>query len=72
MPPTDAVISSLSFSWPRIQNPPGSYDKKEVYLLALVRWFTREEILQMVLANGIVDNLSLSPILLALLQDTLG
>jgi len=26
----------------------------------------------MVLANGIVDNLSLSPILLALLQDTLA
>jgi ADP-ribose pyrophosphatase len=33
------------------------------------RWFSREEIVQMALANEIVDNLSLSPILLALLQD---
>jgi|SRR5450755_331453 ADP-ribose pyrophosphatase len=48
---------------------PVSYDKNEVISW---RWFTREEILQMVLANEIVDNLSLSPILLALLQDTLA
>ena len=48
---------------------PGSYDKNEVISW---RWFTREAVLQMVLANGIVDNLSLSPILLALLQDTLA
>lgn len=33
------------------------------------RWFSREEVLQMVLANAIVDNLSLSPILLTLLKD---
>lgn len=48
---------------------PQSYDKNEVISW---RWFTCEEVLQMVLANEIVDNLSLSPILLALLQDTLG
>jgi 8-oxo-dGTP pyrophosphatase MutT (NUDIX family) len=36
------------------------------------RWFTRHEVMQMVLDNGIVDNLSLSPILLTLLQDTLA
>jgi ADP-ribose diphosphatase len=33
------------------------------------RWFTREEVVRMVLENGIVDNLSLSPVLLALLKD---
>ena len=48
---------------------PASYDKNEVISW---RWFSREEILQMVLTNRIVDNLSLSPILLALLQDTLA
>jgi len=35
------------------------------------RWFTREEVVRMVLDNEIVDNLSLSPVLLALLKDTL-
>ncbi|MDQ2775374.1 MAG: NUDIX hydrolase [Acidobacteriota bacterium] len=33
-----------------------------------VRWFRREEVLAMVTNNGIVDNLSLSPILLFLLR----
>jgi NADH pyrophosphatase NudC (nudix superfamily) len=33
-----------------------------------VRWFNRSEVLQMVESNGIVDNLSLSPILLWLLR----
>ncbi len=44
-----------------------NYDPNEVISW---RWFTREEVLQMVLANGIVDNLSLSPILLELPKDT--
>lgn len=34
-----------------------------------VRWFTREELLALIRANGIVDNLSLSPLLLVLLED---
>jgi len=46
----------------------GGYDGNEVISW---RWFTREEVLQMVLENRIVDNLSLSPILLVLLRDTL-
>lgn len=33
------------------------------------RWFTRDEVRELVENNGIVDNLSLSPILLALLRD---
>ena len=36
------------------------------------RWFTREEVVHMVRANEIVDNLSLSPILLVLLTDVLA
>jgi ADP-ribose pyrophosphatase len=36
-----------------------------------IRWFSREELLALILANGIVDNLSLSPLLLVLLEDTL-
>lgn len=34
-----------------------------------VRWFSRAEVLALVQSNGIVDNLSLSPLLLALLSD---
>ena len=45
-----------------------TYDKNEVISW---KWFTREEVVEMVLSNGIVDNLSLSPLLLALLQDEL-
>jgi ADP-ribose pyrophosphatase len=44
------------------------FDRNEVISW---RWFSREEVLKMVAANEIVDNLSLSPILLALLTDTL-
>jgi ADP-ribose pyrophosphatase len=46
----------------------GRFDESEVMG---VRWFSRQEVLELVLRNGIVDNLSLSPILLALLEDTL-
>jgi ADP-ribose pyrophosphatase len=48
---------------------PESFDTNEVISW---RWFSREEILEMVHANQIVDNLSLSPLLLVLLQDTLS
>lgn len=34
-----------------------------------VRWFTRQEALELLLHNGIVDSLSLSPLLYVLLQD---
>jgi ADP-ribose pyrophosphatase len=44
------------------------YDPNEVISW---RWFTREQVVDMVRANEIVDNLSLSPMLLALLNDTL-
>lgn len=42
-----------------------AYDSTEVLE---VRWFKREEVLELVRQNAIVDNLSLSPILLFLLQ----
>jgi ADP-ribose pyrophosphatase len=45
-----------------------SFDQNEVISW---RWFAREDILKMVQANQIVDNLSLSPLLLLLLKDTL-
>lgn len=41
-------------------------DRNEVIT---VRWFRREEVLEMVRTNGVVDNLSLSPLLLVLLED---
>jgi ADP-ribose pyrophosphatase len=34
-----------------------------------VKWFSKEELLALIAANGIVDNLSLSPLLLVLLED---
>ena len=34
-----------------------------------VRWFSKEELLALIACNGIVDNLSLSPLLLVLLGD---
>ena len=33
------------------------------------RWFTRDEVRELIAHNGIVDNLSLSPLLLTLLRD---
>jgi ADP-ribose pyrophosphatase len=36
------------------------------------RWFTREELLALILENGVVDNLSLSPLLLVLLREAIG
>jgi ADP-ribose pyrophosphatase len=45
-----------------------AFDEAEVIS---VHWFTRDEVMQMVRANQIVDNLSLSPILLALIEDGL-
>jgi len=45
---------------------PDSFDPVEVLA---VQWFTTDKILEMVKNNAIVDNLSLSPILLSLLQD---
>jgi ADP-ribose pyrophosphatase len=43
-----------------------NFDKAEVLE---VRWFTRTEILKLIEKNGVVDNLSLSPLLLVLLRD---
>ena len=37
-----------------------------------VRWFTREELVALIRTNGIVDSLSLSPLLLVLLEDKIG
>lgn len=44
-----------------------AYDRTEVME---VRWFSRREVLDLINQNGVVDNLSLSPILLFLLQET--
>ena len=44
-----------------------SFDEEEVLS---VRWFSRSEVMELVSRNEIVDNLSLSPILHALLMDT--
>lgn len=35
------------------------------------RWFTRDELVELILANGVVDNLSLSPLLLVLFREAL-
>jgi ADP-ribose pyrophosphatase len=43
----------------------GAYDTTEVME---VRWFKREELLELVKRNGVVDNLSLSPLLLLFLE----
>lgn len=45
---------------------PDSFDQNEVME---TRWFTRGEVLAMIRANQIVDNLSLSPLLQILLED---
>ncbi len=45
------------------------FDRTEVLE---VRWFTRDEVLALINQNGVVDNLSLSPILLTLLKDQQG
>lgn len=36
------------------------------------RWFSREELVDLILNNGVVDNLSLSPLLLMLLRGAAG
>jgi 8-oxo-dGTP pyrophosphatase MutT (NUDIX family) len=35
------------------------------------RWFSKEELVELILKNGVVDNLSLSPLLLMLLREAL-
>jgi NADH pyrophosphatase NudC (nudix superfamily) len=42
------------------------YDRNEVIE---VRWFTREEVKDLILANQVVDNLSLAPLLTVLFGD---
>ena len=37
----------------------------------LQQGFTRDELVELILANGVVDNLSLSPLLLILFRETL-
>jgi ADP-ribose pyrophosphatase len=44
----------------------GSFDANEVME---TRWFTREELRDLIRRNGVVDNLSLSPLLFVLLED---
>ena len=44
----------------------GDFDRSEVHD---VRWFSRPELLEMIRQNGIVDGLSLTPLLLVLLND---
>ena len=46
-----------------------SFDTNEVLA---VRWFARDELLRMILANEIVDGLSLTPLALLLLQESIG
>ena len=36
------------------------------------RWFSKEELVELILKNGVVDNLSLSPLLLMLLREALS
>lgn len=48
-----------------VEQVPRDFDRSEVLE---ARWFTREELLRLVENNGIVDSLSLSPILLLLLR----
>jgi len=44
----------------------GAFDAAEVHD---VRWFTKAELVEMIRANGVVDGLSLTPLLLVLLDD---
>ena len=44
----------------------GSFDSNEVMK---ARWFTRQEVRELVSQNGVVDNLSLSPLLFVLLEN---
>jgi len=46
----------------------GQHDANEVLE---TRWFTRDELIELILANGVVDNLSLSPLLLVLFREAL-
>lgn len=49
-----------------VQSSPRPFDNNEVIS---AKWFTRDEVVEMVRANRVVDNLSLSPLLLVLLED---
>lgn len=49
-----------------VQAGPGRFDQTEVLS---VHWFSRDEVIGLIRENQIVDNLSLSPILLALMND---
>jgi ADP-ribose pyrophosphatase len=47
----------------------GVFDGNEVIE---IRWFTREQVLEMIFANGIVDGLSLTPLAFLFLQEAQG
>ena len=49
-----------------IRETQNGFDRSEVMS---VRWFSRDEVLDLIRSNGVVDNLSLSPLLFALLED---
>ncbi len=48
------------------QDTGGDFDRTEVHD---VRWFSRAELIEMIQQNGIVDGLSLTPLLMVLLDD---
>lgn len=52
-----------------VESDSGDWDSNEVISH---RWFTRDQLIQLINENGIVDNLSLSPLLLVLLRDGIG
>jgi ADP-ribose pyrophosphatase len=49
-----------------LERTDGQVDANEVLE---VKWFARDELIRLILDNGVVDNLSLSPLLLVLLRD---
>ena len=49
-----------------VREIPEPFDGNEVIE---TKWFTREELLELIKRNGVVDNLSLSPLLYVLLDD---
>ncbi|HEY7993589.1 MAG TPA: NUDIX hydrolase [Candidatus Eremiobacteraceae bacterium] len=56
------------FLAPEVEHTGNQHDANEVLE---VRWFSREELTDLILNNGVVDNLSLSPLLFILFRDGL-
>ena len=64
--------SNQRFEIFRADNPADSGEMFDASEVLSLKWFSRQEVLDLIMQNGIVDGLSLAPLLLVLLEEISG